>query len=620
MDMKRFKKALIALLVFGAGAGYLRAQGIFDAVKANDLAGVKAMIGKDASLLRAKDAAGMTPLHVAAANGWLPIAELLLAQGADLNAVNIQLKTPLHVAIENEKDMTARLLIEKGSDLGKKDFVGDTPLHAAVNGDRTNIVELLVAKKAEVESRNGDQFTPFMLAARNTGNVEIGRLLLRNGANINTKDNFSYTPLNWAAFFGQREFIEFLLDNKGDFDGSEGKGLEILRKAAQLGSARLFRFVSEKENTLFDNGKVNDATMYTAMGGGSVEIVNMLMAKNIPVKHLRNHNGWRPIHQAASNGHLAMIRFLVEHGADINARTLSGKSAYNLADEAGKKEMLELILQLGGQSSPQQFPDLNGPYLGQTVPDREPKTFAPDIVVPNHSSITGTRGGNEFYWQSPEGTIWTTRLENGKWSKPEAVPFSDMIKGQFTDDVPFISPDEKKMFFTSTRPVGSAAPGKENIWVVEKTPAGWSAPKPLGAEVNGMLLHWQVSVANSGTLYFSGTGPDGYGEMDLYCSRLIDGQYSKPLNLGSVINGPSNDGYPYIAPDESYIIYGKGVGWDFSISFKGEDGQWLPPAKLSQSLRGFCPVVSPDGKYFFYVSNGIQWVDAGFIEELRPKR
>jgi len=614
------KLTLVAFLVVGFGPGNLRAQEIFDAVRANDLPRVKAMIGKDASLLRAKDAEGMTPLHVAAANGRLPIAELLLAKGADLHEVNAQLKTPLHVAIENERDEAAGLLIKKGSDLRRKDLEGNTPLHAAVDCDRKSVVELLIAKGAEVESRNGDEFTPFMLAARNTGNVEIGRLLLRKGADINTKDNFSYMPLNWAAFFGHQEFIEFLLDNKADFDATGGKGLEILRKAAHFGSARLFRFVSEKDQDLFANGNANDATMYTAIEGGSVEIVHMLMAKNVPVKHFRNPNGWRPIHQAAHNGHLAMIKFLAEHGADINAPTFSGKSAYNLADEAGKKEARELILKLGGRSTPQEFPELKGPYLGQAAPGREPKIFAPDIVVPSHSSTTGTREGNEFYWQSPEGTIWTTRLENGRWSKPEVVPFSDKIKGRSTDDVPFLSPDGQKMFFTSTRPVGSTAPGKENIWFVERTSAGWSEPKPLGAEVNGMLLHWQVSVADSGTLYFSGTGPDGYGEMDLYCSRLVNGAYAKPLNLGPVVNGPANDACPYVAPDESYIIFGKGVGWDFYISFKGYDGQWLPPTKLPQSLRGFCPIVSADGKYLFYVGNGIQWVAAGFIEELRPKR
>ena len=208
---------LIAAFSVGLGLANPQAQGIFDAVKANDLAGVKDMIGKDAALVKAKDANGRTPLHIAAANGAVAMAELF---------------------------------IEKGADVGEKDLLGNTPLHAAVDGDQKNLVELLIAKGAEIDSFNGDRHTPLMLAARNTGNVDIGRMLFRSGADLNTKDGFDYRPLNWSAFFGHREFIDFLLDNKAAFDLTGAKGMEILRKAAQCGAARLFQSIAgEREPT-----------------------------------------------------------------------------------------------------------------------------------------------------------------------------------------------------------------------------------------------------------------------------------------------------------------------------------------------------------------------------------
>lgn len=56
----------------------------------------------------------------------------------------------------------------------------------------------------------------------------------------------------------------------------------------------------------------------------------------------------------------------------------------------------------------------------------------------------------------------------------------------------------------------------------------------------------------------------------------------------------------------------------FHISFKGKDGQWLAPKKLEQLPRwGICPMITPDGKYMFFVDN--QWISAKFIEEFRPK-
>ncbi len=604
--------------------GFLPAQEVFEAAKKNDLAKVEALARKDPSLLRSKDSAGDSLLHRAGADGSVALAGLLLSLGADINAVNSRLETPLHAAINNKKDDVATLLIDRGADLSRKDNSGYTPLHSAVQRDRTAIVKRLLASGVEIDSRNDDGATPFMRAARFTGNVEIGKLLLSHGAAINTRDSSAYMPLNWAAFFGKREFVEFLLDNGATYDATEGKGLLILRSAAQYGCERLFKVVADREKGLFNYEKENTTTMSRAILGGSVEIVKLLQARGIPLPHA-NFQGWLPIHEAVRSGHLAMIEFLVEQGADIKARTPAGKSPYNIADGSGDTEAKALILKLGGNADPQRFPELRGSFIGMEPPGKQPKVFAPDIVLPSHSSVTSTPDGKEFYWQSAKQTIWTTRWDKDGWKRPEAVPFSQAVERQYRDDVPFVAPDGKRMFFTSTRPISGVEPGKENIWYVERASEGWANPKPVSAEVNSLTLHWQVSVAASGTLYFAGTGPECYGSMDVYSSRLVNGSYQKPVNLGPVINGQGNDAFPFIAPDESYLIFGKDSSVNsayFSISFRGPQGQWLPPIRLSQEWKGYCPVVSPDGKYLFYLGQAevaaIFWINAGFIRELRP--
>jgi hypothetical protein len=143
----------------------------------------------------------------------------------------------------------------------------------------------------------------------------------------------------------------------------------------------------------------------------------------------------------------------------------------------------------------------------------------------------------------------------------------------------------------------------------------------VSADVNALPLHWGISVSSAGTLYFGGTGQDGYGRGDIYCSRLVKGVYTKPVNLGPVINGKGLDHCPYIAPDESYLIYAKEseTGPGFFISFKDKAGLWTPSVKLSDDFEGVCPLVSPDGKFFFFNGDGIFWTSAKFIEALRPK-
>ena len=615
------KKLILINLLLLIVAINSNAQEIFDAVKANDLTRANALVEKDASVVHTKDGAGNTPLHQAAITGSVSISELLLSKGADINAINTQLNTPLHLAIQNGKDEVAKYLIEKGTDLTIQNIVKKTPLHLTVRHSRKAIAELLIAKGVAIDARDDMGRTPLGLAARETGNVDIAALLISKGADVNVRDVDNWMPLNFAAWKGFKGMIDLLLDHGAEYDASGGRAPQMLQFAAGCGSARLFRMVSERGKDLFSNEETNNVMMRNAIAGGSTEIVNILMAKNIPIKNDANSFGWSPLHFAASNGHLAMIELLVKNGADLNRRTLSGKSVYNVAEDANQIETLKLIKELGGNSSPQQFPELTGPYLGQAPPGNEPKVFARDIVTgqtegSNHSSISISPDGREIYWQL-YSQIWTTKLENSKWTMPEVLPFSKTIKGIYTDDAPFVSPDNKKMFFISTRPIGTEDTRKENIWYVERTSTGWSEPIPINSEVNATQIHWQVSISNKGTLYFAGNKSDGFGGYDIYYSRFIDGKYAEPVNLSSQFNSKVDEFSPFIAPDETYIIYSR-LGMEdrgLYISFKGKDGQWVQPIKMPKSLVGVCPMISPDGKYLFIDT---RWVSANFIEELRP--
>jgi ankyrin repeat protein len=622
--MKILKFITIAVILFLAAMAAVFGQEIFDAVKANDTAKVKALLENNPSLKTARDASGSTPLHQAVVAGSVAIAELLLSRGADVNAVNAQLYTPLHEAIRSGKVDMAKLLIEKGADVHhNKNAAQSTPLHMAAWNNQKRIGELLIAAGAVVDSRDAQGRTPFLLLAWMAGNVEFGRLLLQKGADINAKFQSGDMPLNIAAWRGFKEFIEFLLDNGADFYTGRGMPLMMLQWAAGCGSPRLFDAVSAKGGDVFNDERANTTTMRAAIAGGSVEIVKKLLARNIPLATAANRYGWTPAHAAAANGQAPMIEFLAQNGVVLDGRTLSGKSAANLAAENNRKEVLDALARLGADLGPQRFPELKGPYLGQAPPESEPRLFAPDIVSNpdgdvNHGGITFSPDGMEIYWNLQK-TILMMKLENGQWTEPVVAPFANK-DGAYSDDNPFISPDGKRLFFTSTRP-GAVSERKENIWFTEKTSSGWSEPKPVSAEVNALPLHWGISVSSPGTLYFGGTGQESYGRADIYCSRLVKGVYTKPVNLGPVINGKGLDHCPYIAPDESYLIYAKEseTGPGFFISFKDKAGRWTPPVKLSGDFEGVCPLISPDGKFFFFNGGGIFWTSAKFIEALRPK-
>jgi len=294
------------------------------------------------------------------------------------------------------------------------------------------------------------------------------------------------------------------------------------------------------------------------------------------------------------------------------------------------------------------FPVLKGPYLGQKPPGKTAEQFAVNVFDSTyqgfHSNIIFSPDGKEAYWQLNEGhgsrlqAIFESRYENGIWTKPQVAFFSTLVAGGM-DDAPFISPDGKKFFFLSYRPLEKDDKSEKcNIWMMERTEAGWSNPQPLPPIVNALKgIHWMLSVDIHGNLYFGTWEPREGGKTtgDIFCSKNENGQYTKPERLGREINLPGYNYSPFIAPDGSYLIYSRKEPTKpatLFICFRKSDGTWTKPRDLSHligrgdvnadMLYGDCPVVTMDGRYLFFRDdlNGALrpfWMEAGFIEELR---
>ena len=316
-----------------------------------------------------------------------------------------------------------------------------------------------------------------------------------------------------------------------------------------------------------------------------------------------------------------------------------------------------------GQSTDDQagsFPVLEGDYLGQAPPGSEPEIFARDIISDpmQNRDVAISPDGDEMYFGLASGGIFTiirSERVDGRWSRPEVAPFA--ADSDINDFEPCISPDGELFLFLTTRvPEGQEQKGGwayQNIWAMDKREGGWSEPYDLGGPVNTEASEFFPSLTNDNTLYFTrGSG----GEYYIYRSRPTDGGYSEPERLGPHVNAGTSQYNAFIAHDESYLIYlvtgneeNIGVA-DYYISFRNEDDTWTGPINMGEKInrpgaRGASPYVTRDGRYFFFSStrplgegvtlsydlirnlyyepqNGagdIYWVEASFIEELRPR-
>jgi hypothetical protein len=194
------------------------------------------------------------------------------------------------------------------------------------------------------------------------------------------------------------------------------------------------------------------------------------------------------------------------------------------------------------------------------VPD--PELFAPGTISTRENELNAafSPDGRTVYFTRKAGDggqfaviLVSGALPNGNWSVPEVATFS----GRNADYDPIVSPDGSQLFFISNRPAGGGEPKRDfDIWVVERSGNGWGEPRNLGTPVNGDGDELYPSPAWDGTLYFSSCGRrDSRGRCDRYRSRLSNGHYLDPENLGDSVNTPASETDAYVAPDQSYLVF-----------------------------------------------------------------
>jgi ankyrin repeat protein len=153
---------------------------VHDAVRAGDLEKVQALIKNSPDLALGKDDIGSTPLHYAAQYGHKAVAELLLANKAEINARDRSGQTPLHYAAQYGQNTMAELLLNNKADVNAKTKSSVTPLHLAAQKGYQEMAALLLANKAEVNAKTNYGWTPLFVAAQN-GHKDMATLLGQHG-------------------------------------------------------------------------------------------------------------------------------------------------------------------------------------------------------------------------------------------------------------------------------------------------------------------------------------------------------------------------------------------------------------------------------------------------------
>lgn len=281
--------------------------------------------------------------------------------------------------------------------------------------------------------------------------------------------------------------------------------------------------------------------------------------------------------------------------------------------------------------------DLTGEYLGQQPPDMTPVRFPPASLLANgdwfwHGSPNFSPDLMEMYWgkystnSQPESIeLAFVEVEDSQWTQMQAPPFADL---NYHENNPCFSNSGDTLYFLSRRP-------ESHIFYVFRTSTGWSQPVQLGIPLPAnKRLGWNFSITKDKSIYIALFDVNGSSPPDIYKTSYISGQYAMPETIGIPPNTNYNEFWPYIDPDERFLIlisdrpggYGR---HDLYLSSRNQDGTWNDPINLGPEINSNqeegAPYISPDGLYFFFTTEKTgdlgfnpYWVDAQIIENLRP--
>jgi hypothetical protein len=335
-----------------------------------------------------------------------------------------------------------------------------------------------------------------------------------------------------------------------------------------------------------------------------------------------------------------VAKALATGGADVNASISNGKTVLQIAEDYRREDLAIWLSERGASRPESNLTAMTGDYLGMTPPGMTPEVFASDaLLMPYepHGALAFTPDGDELFYAYlaiPINAMWTMKRVDNRWTSPSIASFSRPSSDEDLDGDPCVTYDGKRLYFRSCR--GSSAGGgadrtDTDIWYCERTASGWDEPQNLGAPINTERYERSPTVTRNGTLYFVAEGYEaGLGESDIYRSRLVDGRYTAPENLGPEVNSEHQDLTCWVAPDDGYIVFsstrpGGYGGLDLYVSFHNADDTWSAAVNMGEEInRGMVwhPFVTADGRYLFFMRGGggrddFYWVDAGIIDRFR---
>ena len=422
---------------------------IADAAERADWQQVETLLAQPGAI-NAAQVDGMTALHWAAWHDETAVALKLVESGAHVAAANRYEVTPLALAAKNGNAVIVRRLLEAGADANSAQPGGETALMTAARTGRIAAVEALLTHGADVNAKERSSQTAVMWAAAE-GHADVVAALVKAGADFRTPLKSGFTPLSFAARNGHAEVIDVLLAAGADVN-------EAMRPRAR--APRMPR-----EGT---------TALLLATENGHFELAVHLLEAGADPNDQRS--GFTPLHALSwvrkpnkgddvdgdpppiGSGNvtsLQLVRSLVEHGADVNARLERGKSGrgrlkqqlatpFLFAADTADVELMKLLLELGADPTIPNAdncpPLLAAAGIGTLAPGEEAGTeeealqavqllleLGADINHVDDNGETTMHGASYASWPAMVEFLYKHGAKIDVWNKPNEYGWTPVL-------------------------------------------------------------------------------------------------------------------------------------------------------------------------------------------------